>query len=443
MTDTAMDLFEKMAIERQKTINAILQFLNQMIRENNLSFKDREVTDSLEELSEHIKKGGAVRTDMVDTADVAMFESLLKKYRVSYSAVKVSDPKEEGERVVYLTKDTDERLMGLVRKQYFYELGVGINEVSLQEMSKFEEGKEVGVVRSLSAEEAELFRYYASDYSFAYAVTGNEDGFDIYFPYDAEKEIKQVLRKAAYDLSFPDYSEAIKRRIESRNKFYEQISPQKKEVYVIADADNPNNFITVNDEGFSTHHVKAQTVTAENGNVTVRYSCQDRDYTASERGKLMSYVEQLKRPVIIKDPREFGLISGFRTDGGIIMPEAEKIRELYDSLKQELKSRAGVEEDYCFTKSFKELLSHEEADPRQEEIEDAERWALGYEDFHPDELNDRLMAIIEDVDEKNFGRRAVDHTFLEEVMEKKLSEELRKQKSMREAMPEMESGLDR
>jgi hypothetical protein len=154
-------------------------------------------------------------------------------------------------------------------------------------------------------------------------------------------------------------------------------------------------------------------------------------------------VEQLKRPVILKDPREFGLIAGFRTDGGIILPAAEKIRELYDSLKQELKSRAGAEEDYCFTKSFKELLSHEETDPRQEEIEDAERWALGSEDFHPDELNDKLMAIIEEVDEKNFGRRAVDHTFLEEVMEKKLSEELKERTATWEAMPEMESGLDR
>ncbi len=443
MADAAMDLFEKMAIERQKTVNAILQFLNQMIRENNLSFKDREVTDSLYELSEHVKKGGTVKSDMVDAEDVALFESLLKKYRVTYSAVKVSDPTEKMERIVYLTKDADQNRMDLVRKQYFYELGVGLNEISMQEMAKYEEGKDVGIVTGLSAEEAELFRYYASDYGFGFAVLRNEDGFDIYFSHGAEKEVKSVLRKAAYDLSIPEYGEAISRRIESREEFDSLIKPERKEVYVVADADNPNNFITVTEKGFATHHVQANTVTDENGNVTVKYSTRDRDYSVSDRDKLMGFVEQFNTPVIIKDPREFPLIKGFATDGGVILPEAGKIRELYDSLKQGLRGRAGAAEEYCFTKSFKELLSHEPADPRREEIEDAERWALGNEDFYPDELNDRLAAIIEEVDEKNFERRMVDRTFLEDVMEKKMSEGMKKKEPARGSMPEMESGLSR
>ncbi len=443
MADAAMDLFEKMAIERQKTINAILQFLNQMIRENNLSFKDQEVSDSLEELSKHVQKGGTVRSDIIDAEDVAMFESLLKKYRVTYSAVKVSDPKAEGERVVYLTRDTDQMKMNLVRKQYFYELGVGINEISLQEMAQYEEGREVGIVTDLSAEETELFRYYASDYSFGYSVIRNEDGFDIYFPHDAEKEIKAALRKAAYDLSFPDLREAVYTRIRSREDFEEQIRLEKKEVYVVADADNPNNFITVTDEGFATHHLQAQSATAENGDITVQYSSKDRDYSASERGKLMSCVEQLKTPVIIKDLREFTLIDGFGKDGGIILPKADRIRDLYESLKQELKSRAGAEEEYYFTKSFREILSHGSWNPEQEEREEAERWALGSGDFYPDELNDRLVSIIEEVDEKNFGSRTVDRTFLEDMMEKKVTENQREHKDGKNAAPEKESWLER
>ena len=443
MADAAMDLFERMAIERQKTINAILQFLNQMIRENNISFKDKEVTDSLKELSEHVKKGGSVRSDMVDSADVAMFESLLKKYRVTYSAVKVSDPKDAGESVVYLTRDTDKQRMELVRRQYFYELGVGINEISLKELADYEEGKEVGVVTELLPEEVELFRYYASDYGFGYAVTKNEDGYDIYFPHDMERVVKAALRKAAYDLSVPEYSEAVSRRIQSREEFDRQVRPGKKETFVIADADNPNNFITVTDEGFAMHHVKAESVTQDNGDVTVRYSVRDRDYSASERDKLMGFVEQLKTPVILRDPKEFGLIAGLSRDGSVILPKADKIRDIYDSLKQELRGLAGTEEDYCFTKSYKEILSRKEADPEREEIEETERWALGSEDFYPDELNDRLMVIIEEVDEKNFGRRSVDRMFLEEVMEKRISENMRTDNFRRDAVPEMESGLSR
>ena len=443
MADAAMDLFERIAIERQKTINAILQFLNQLIRENSISFNDKEVTDSLEELSEHVKKGGSVRTDMVDAEDVAVFESLLKKYRVTYSAVKVSNSKDEGECVVYLTKDTDKQRMDLVRKQYFYELGVGINEISLKELADYEDGKEVGVVTELLPEEVELFRYYASDYSFGYAVTKNEDGYDIYFPHDMEKSVKAALRKAAYDLSVPEYSEAILNRIQSREDFDRQIRPGRKETFVIADADDPNNFITVTDGGFAIHHIKAESVTEDNGDVTVRYSVRDRDYSASERDKLMGFVEQLKTPVILRDPGEFGLIAGFGSDGSVILPKADKIRDIYDLLKQELRSRAETSGDYCFTKSYKEILSHEEADPEREEIEETERWALGSEDFYPDELNDRLVSIIEEVDEKNFGRRAVDQTFLEEVMEKRISENMKNDHFRRDTVPGMESGLSR
>ena len=114
--------------------------------------------------------------------------------------------------------------------------------------------------------------------------------------------------------------------------------------------------------------------------------------------------------------------------------------------KQELKSRAGEEETYCFTKSFKELLSREPADPKQEEIEETERWALGSDSFYPDELNDRLISIIEAVDDKNFGRRTVDHTFLEEVMEKKVSENVREQRREKAGMPftsDLEAGPER
>ncbi|HAG70008.1 MAG TPA: hypothetical protein DCL38_08545 [Lachnospiraceae bacterium] len=442
MADAAMDMFERMAIEKQKTMNAILQFLNQLIRENGLAFQDREVSDSLEKLSEHVKEGGSVKSDMVDMEDAALFESLLKKYRVPFSAVRVSDPSEERERVVYLTRDTDQRLMDLVRKQYFYELGVGLNEISLKELSDYEEGKDVGFVTGLSAEEVELFRYYASDYGFGYAVMKNEDGYDIYFPEDAEKEIRGALRKAAYDLSVPEYREAIFKRIESREAFNERIRPKGREVYVVADADNPNNFITVSEKGFSVHHITADSVTDEKGEVTVSYSCKDREYS-SERGKLMSFVEQLKTPVIIKDPKEFGLIRGFGRDGSIVLPKAERIRELYDSMKQELRERAGNKGDYCFTKSFKELLSRENADERQEEIEDVERWALGSDDFYTDELSDRLVAIIERVDEKNFGRRAVDRTFLEEAMEKRVTENLTGKRSSGHGFTEPDFELDR
>ncbi len=120
MADAAMDLFEKMAIERQKTVNAILQLLNQMIKESGMAFYDREAVDSLKAMSEHMEKGGEVRTDMVDSADAAMFEDLLRKYRVPFSSIKASDPKQEGERVVFITKDSDRALMELVRKQYGY-----------------------------------------------------------------------------------------------------------------------------------------------------------------------------------------------------------------------------------------------------------------------------------------------------------------------------------
>ena len=441
MADMAVDLFERMAIERQKTVNAILTLLNQMIRESNAAFKDKEITDSLDGLLKHVKKGGEIRTDMVDTADAAMFESLLKKYRVSYSAIRGGSSKEDREQTIFLTKETDKHLMELVRKQYFYELGVGLNEIPLVEMAKLAEGEELGITRGLMPEELELFRYYAVDESLNFAVSKNESGYDIYFPTDALEEIKIILRKVEYDMSIPEYRKNVEDRIAGREAFDREIVPKGSEVFVIADASNPNNFITVTQEGFATHQINGKTISSSDDAIKVRYTKNDREYTSFDRDRLMSFVAQFRNPVIVKDIKDFPLIAGFEKDGSIRLPEAEKIEGIYEVLKSGLKEKAGHEE-YSFTKSFGEVLSGEALDPEREERENAERWALSSGDFYPDELGEKLQAIIESVEERDYGRITVDREFLEGALEKTV-EQNQSEERERYGSFDMEAGFER
>ena len=441
MADMAVDMFERIAMERQKTVNAILQLLNQMIQESNAAFKDKEITDSLEELTKHVKKGGEIKTDMVDTADAAMFESLLKKYRVSYSAVKGFDPQDGRERVVFLTKDTDQTLMDLVRKQYFYELGVGLNEISLVEMAKMAEGEVLGVTKGLTPEEMELFRYYASDYSLNFAVSRNDFGYDVYFPQDSLKEIKVILRKAVYDLSIPEYRDRVEQRIQGREAFDKRVAPKKKETYVIADAANPNNFVTVGAEGFALHHIEARTEKGQGEEIRVQYSIKDQEYSSFERERLMSFVSQFKTPVVLTDPGEFPLISGFEKDGSIRLPAAEKISGIYEELKERLSERAEQEEAYSFTKSFGEMLSADSSDPEREEREATERWALSSEEFYPDELGERLQRIIEAVEERTYDQVTVDRSFLEAMLHKTMEQKQRQEKGPECAAVDMDTEL--
>ena len=349
---------EKLRLGWLKVIEAFLRFLERIAADRNLSYKaDRTAIDAVNALKVHVEHGGGLRSSVIDTKDAAVFKDCLKYLHVTYSCSEMLTNTGET-KTVFTTKDKDADLVEKAVNMLVAELGTGLSMLPVQDFLNRTRDVKIERISNLSEVEAVVFQQNLASYDVTYSINRvSADKYEmLYMPKDAVI-MREAAINTAYDLSGEtgtEYAQNLKKELDKEHSFEKSIEGALKQrikefgkakgrledmpvVYVV-DSRNPNNFIAVTEEAFSTHSLHDREMTDMVGEVSHFIEDVSIVYGAEERSTIMKYVNQLDAPVIINSIEELGIIGKFRNHS-LTLLDSDTTREREISLFEKLKNR--------------------------------------------------------------------------------------------------------
>ena len=164
---------EDLAIKEITTTSTFLRqmaiLLAQAIRTEKKQNYQEEHLKGTKAILKHIRRGKDVKYQVVPKEDVALFEKILKHKRVPY--VQITTPTKE---TVFLTRDSDSKLVEQAWELLAAELKIGLKEQTLQEFLNENVGQTICQMTGYSEVELEVFRREVAKQGFHYAVIENE-----------------------------------------------------------------------------------------------------------------------------------------------------------------------------------------------------------------------------------------------------------------------------
>lgn len=323
---------------------SLLELLISLAREK-AKHKDYEKNKSgIYKLIEYMKKGGEIKSVVLDSKDAKVMEACMKAFNITYAATKTVD--DNGKSiVVFWYRASDEPVVLKAKNKFIYEMGYGNGCVDPREFMEYNMNRTIKTKKGLNEVELEVFMHYANNENIKFSYVKSEtekNKWDIIYMQKNEEQINRALCSMAYDLSGPEgekYYNEVEEHARNRILFNEKIKNIGDEPKVIVDSKNPHNFITVTADNFTTHCidvVKQKELGGETREIladknTISISSYDRE-------ELMNYVEELESPIIM-NLSDFKLIKGLsKTNEAIIIPE-DQFREEYKKLSSVLENR--------------------------------------------------------------------------------------------------------
>ncbi len=339
-----------------KVIEAFLRFLERIANDRNMSFKaDRTAIDAVNALKEHVERGGSLKSSLIDTKDAQMFKDCLKYNHVAYSCSEMLTDTGET-KMVFTTRDKDSDLVQKAVDMLVTELGTGLSKLPAWEFLNRTKDTKIEKRANLTEVEAFVFQKKLASYDITFSFNRvSEDSYEmLYLPQDADI-VKEAALSVAFDLSGEvgqEYSRNLRIELDKERDFDKAIDHALKErardfghtgekledmpaIYIV-DSRNPNNFIAVTEDGFSTHSLHNRESVDSSGEVEDFVDDVSTVYKAEEKQTLMEYVNQLEAPVIIRSLAELGFIGGFHNHSLTLLdPDTtkERLAELIEQLK--------------------------------------------------------------------------------------------------------------
>ena len=137
-----------------------------------------ESMEGAEAILKHIRSGKQAEMQAVEGEDAALFASILKHNEIPYAEVAEGN----GEKHIFLTRDSDSGKLEEVWNQYAFEIGKGFREMGLEEFLRSNGEQRVMTAEGYSEAELEVFRKEAAEVGISYAVAyseGEHNQFDI------------------------------------------------------------------------------------------------------------------------------------------------------------------------------------------------------------------------------------------------------------------------
>lgn len=290
---------------------------------------------------DHLKNGGGTKSQIVSAQDAQILAACMKANHVPFVQMQFMD--ENGElKASFITRDSDAQMMQRVKEQFLFEMGVGMNEMSPGDFINNNMNQDIRQSMNYTEAEVAVFRRTAAKYNIAFSVIANKDNptnYDImYLPRDSENVTKALLEMhhLLAGAKGKEYLTEVEENIQAKKAFEDKINPRAGETTYIVDSKDPNNFISVNTDGFTLHSIQQSEQKTRNGGKSVIFTDSNTvTHTSYERDKLMKYVDTLYQPVVLT-AKEFTLVKGIGPNGEAVLPPKKEFLAAFEHLKEKL-----------------------------------------------------------------------------------------------------------
>lgn len=262
-------------------------------------------------LLDHIRGGGGTLTTVVSEQRAEDFKELLKKGYIPYVEIEHVDPQTKERSIFFVYRDCDQAGVKDVLKQFEISLDQNCHEVDLDTFIAMTDKKTYGTVGNLSKAEVYAFREAARAYDFTFCVVADGDRYAVVG--SDSKMLSDVTADMCYNLSGSrgrDYEVALKNCLWMQEDFTERMKPEPGKVKYIVNAKNPTNFISVDEQGITTHSVGRRPERGADGVVRdVIYDCRHVNYPGYDKERLKQLALELHNPIILSEA-DFTLVQG-------------------------------------------------------------------------------------------------------------------------------------
>lgn len=290
----------------------------------------------IQALLTHVRTGGETRTTIVSEQRAEDFKELLKEAHVPFVEIEHVDAKTKERTMFFVYRDIDEGKVREVIKLFEIGLDKECHEVDLDTFEKLMDKKNYGTLSDLSREEILAFREAAKVYDFTYCVVADGEQYSI-LGSDTQM-LKSIFTDMCYNLSGERgkaYEAALREHIQMQENLIEQMKPETGKVKYLVSATHPENFITVDEQGITTHSIGTREETQPDGTTKqVIYDVRHVTYPGYDTEKLKLLALELQKPVLLSQ-EEFTLVTGLsKTKEAILSPQfVEAYEKLVDVLR--------------------------------------------------------------------------------------------------------------
>lgn len=262
-------------------------------------------------LLDHIRGGGGTLTTVVSEQRAEDFKELMKKGHIPYVEIEHVDPQTKERSIFFVYRDCDQAGVKDVLKQFEISLDQRCNEVDLDTFTAMTDKKPYGTVYGLTKAEVYAFREAAKEYNFFYSVVADGDRYAVVG--SDTKSLRDVIADMSYNLSGgrgKEYEASLQNYFKLQEDFTERMKPEPGRVKYLVNAKNPANFISVDEQGITTHSVGRRPERGADGVVRdVIYDCRHVTYPGYDKEKLKQLALELRNPIILTE-EDFTLVKG-------------------------------------------------------------------------------------------------------------------------------------
>ena len=317
----------------------LLQILEQMLMRANYTNEDMR---GLKTILAHLNSGGNANMSSIDIKDAEAIGTILKGLNVPFVTMRDGST----DRCIIVTRDTerDRMLATEAFRRFAVEKGVDLQQISIDELLKANENRQVKHADRLTPAELEVFKERMKSYKGQYAVVRSavkKGAYDVYYPNKCSREVENALKDMAYDLAGQEgrrYEESVNDFIARRDRFIEKLNVKDNGVMFAVSKSDPTHFISISGDEYSIHRANATRFTDRDGkehiSMTDKFPKRETD-----RRKMFESIQDYIPDVVILTQEEMGIVSTVSANGTcIFVPDAEFTKK-YQELNAILQSK--------------------------------------------------------------------------------------------------------
>ena len=289
-------------------------------------------------LLSHVRDGGHTGTTTVSEQRAEDFKALLKKEHVPYVEIEHVDAATKERMVFFVYRDSDLTKVKEVIRQFEISLDKECHEVDLDTFEKMMDKKAYGRLYGMTKEEIYAFREVAKNYDFTFCVVA--DGLKYSVIGSSKDMLEHIACDMCYNLSGDRgraYEASLQEYIETGSRFAERMKPEAGRIKYIVSSKNPQNFITVDEQGITTHSIGIREEKGNDGTLRqLVYDIRHVTFPGYDLEKLSLLALELNNPVILTQ-EEFPLVTGLSNTKEAVL--SDDFVEEYKALVKKLEHR--------------------------------------------------------------------------------------------------------
>lgn len=291
----------------------------------------------------HVKRGGKLLNIAVPNEDLDLMKKCLMSENIPFTVINLGS--NDKQNIVF--RDSDNLKVEKAKEKFQLEKGIGLSEMEPSEFLEVNRDQKV-ITFELNRVETEIFKYHANELKIPYSIAkGDDDKCKVMYVPNDKNNIEIALKRMAYDMSGERADEIItqvENKIKTRD-MVENAMISVSEPFYLVDSKNPNRFIYITPEDFSTHSIIQTTTRDRRGNEKEELVDKNSSLVKRTDGlfieKFQKEVSLLANPVLLR-PNEFPLVKGLDLMGeAVILPE-DLFKEERAKLIKELGSKQTI-----------------------------------------------------------------------------------------------------